>query len=125
MRDLEFRDAFTVARLIKKTKIKDTLPEIIRKGKEDGTSVEGIGVDAFLCILEGAGEEGVENEVAKFLADVTEQDAESYKKKKLTDEEREQLEWYEMDRENLFDPEYCDIEYFKEIAEDYNDASQS
>ena len=78
MRDLEFRDAFTVARLIKKTKIKDTLPEIIRKGKEDGTSVEGIGVDAFLCILEGAGEEGVENEVAKFLA-------ESYKKKKLTD----------------------------------------
>ena len=85
MRDLEFRDAFTVARLIKKTKIKDTLPEIIRKGKEDGTSVEGIGVDAFLCILEGAGEEGVENEVAKFLADVTEQDAETYKKKKLTD----------------------------------------
>jgi hypothetical protein len=47
------------------------------------------------------------------------------KKKKLTDEEREQLEWYEMDRENLFDPEYCDIEYFKEIAEEYNDALQS
>ena len=47
------------------------------------------------------------------------------KKKKLTDEEREQLEWYEMDSENLFDPEYCDIEYFKEIAEEYNDALQS
>ena len=47
------------------------------------------------------------------------------KKKKLTKEEREQLEWYEMDKENLFDPEYCDIEFFKEIAEDYNDALQN
>ena len=27
-----------------------------------------------------------------------------------------------MDSENLFTPDYCDIEYFKEIAEDYNDA---
>ena len=47
------------------------------------------------------------------------------KKKKLTKEERERLEWYEMDSENLFDPEYCDVEFFKEIAEDYNDALQS
>ena len=37
---------------------------------------------------------------------------------------QEQLEWYQMDSENLFDPEYCDIEYFKEIAEEYNDALQ-
>lgn len=39
-------------------------------------------------------------------------------KKKLTKEERERLEWYKMDDRSGFDPEYCDIEYFKEIAED-------
>ena len=43
-------------------------------------------------------------------------------KKKLTAEERERLEWYQMDKESEFDPDYCDIDYFKEIAEDYNDA---
>lgn len=46
------------------------------------------------------------------------------KKKKLTAEERENLEWYQMDEESEFDPEYCDIEFFKEVAEDYNDALQ-
>ena len=46
------------------------------------------------------------------------------RKKKLTAEERENLEWYQMDEESEFDPEYCDIDYFKEIAEDYNDALQ-
>ena len=46
------------------------------------------------------------------------------KKKKLTAEERENLEWYQMDEESEFDPEYCDIDYFKEIAEDYHDALQ-
>lgn len=46
------------------------------------------------------------------------------KKKKLTAEERENLEWYQMDEESEFDPEYCDIEFFKEVAEDYNDAIQ-
>ena len=43
-------------------------------------------------------------------------------KKKLTADERERLEWYQMDKESEFDPDYCDIDYFKEIAEDYNDA---
>lgn len=43
-------------------------------------------------------------------------------KKKLTAEERERLEWYQMDKESEFDPDSCDIDYFKEIAEDYNDA---
>ena len=43
-------------------------------------------------------------------------------KKKLTADERERLEWYQMDKESEFDPDYCDIVYFKEIAEDYNDA---
>ena len=47
------------------------------------------------------------------------------KKKKLTAEERERLEWYEMSKEFDFDPDYCDIEYFKEITEEYNDALQS
>ena len=46
------------------------------------------------------------------------------RKKKLTAEERENLEWYQMDEESEFDPEYCDIEFFKEIAEDYNDTLQ-
>lgn len=46
------------------------------------------------------------------------------KKKKLTAEERENLEWYQMDEESEFDPEYCDIEFFKEVAEDNNDALQ-
>ena len=46
------------------------------------------------------------------------------KKKKPTAEERENLEWYQMDEESEFDPEYCDIEFFKEVAEDYNDALQ-
>ena len=45
-------------------------------------------------------------------------------KKNLTAEERENLEWNEMDSESGFDPEYCDIDYFKEIAEDYHDALQ-
>lgn len=43
-------------------------------------------------------------------------------KKKLTKEERERLEWYEMDSRSGFDPEYFDIEYFKEIVEDYDNA---
>ena len=46
-------------------------------------------------------------------------------KKKLTKEERERLEWYDMDAQSGFDPEYCDIEYFEEIAEDYNDGLQN
>ena len=46
------------------------------------------------------------------------------RKKKLTAEERENLEWYQMDEESEFDHEYCDIEFFKEIAEDYNDTLQ-
>ena len=45
-------------------------------------------------------------------------------KKNLTAEERENLEWNEMDSESGFDPEYCDIDYFKEIAEDYHEALQ-
>ena len=47
------------------------------------------------------------------------------KKKKLTEEEQEQLEWYQMDKESEFDPDYCDIVFFKEVAEDYNDALQN
>lgn len=45
-------------------------------------------------------------------------------KKNLTAEERESLEWHEMDSKSGFDPDYCDIRYFKEIAEDYNDTLQ-
>lgn len=46
-------------------------------------------------------------------------------KKKLTKEERERLEWYEMDKSSDFDPEYCNIEFFEEIAEEYDDALQN
>jgi hypothetical protein len=46
------------------------------------------------------------------------------RKKKLTAEERESLEWYQMDEESEFDPDYCDIRCFKDITEDYNDALQ-
>lgn len=45
-------------------------------------------------------------------------------KPKLTKEERERLDWYDMSRRSGFDPNYCDIEYFKEIAESYNEALQ-
>lgn len=44
------------------------------------------------------------------------------KKQKLTKEERERLKWYEMDSKSGFDPDFCDIDYFEEVAEDYNDA---
>ena len=46
-------------------------------------------------------------------------------KKKLTKDERERLKWYYMDDRSGFDPEYCDIDYFKEIAESYDDALQN
>ena len=41
--------------------------------------------------------------------------------KKLSKEERERLEWFEMDSRSGFSPYFCDTEYFKEIADDYND----
>ena len=45
-------------------------------------------------------------------------------KKKLTAKEREILECYEMDSKSDFDPEYCDIDYFKDVAEEYNNILQ-
>ena len=39
-------------------------------------------------------------------------------KKRLTSEEREELEWAVMDQD--YDPNECDIEYCEEVAEDWN-----
>lgn len=41
------------------------------------------------------------------------------KKKKLSKEERERLEWYEMGGK-YYDPDFCDEELYEEIADDYN-----
>lgn len=46
-------------------------------------------------------------------------------KKKPTKREREELEWYCMDSESHFDPDYCDEDDCIDIADEYNDMLQN
>ena len=46
------------------------------------------------------------------------------KKKKLTAEDRERLDWYCMYDRDGYDPEECDHEYYDAVAEDYDDSLQ-
>lgn len=63
MRNLQTRDLFDLARLVKKLDIKKDLNEIdLEKGQEK------VGIDIIFTVLEKASDKGIENSVYEFLS---------------------------------------------------------
>lgn len=71
MRKLIGKDAFTVARIIKKSNLKKELENVSIEASQE-TDYKKIGVKVFMIVIEGCANEGVEHEVFKFLNDVLE-----------------------------------------------------
>lgn len=67
MRNLNFGDAFQLARIIKKLKIKDELKEITSNITEESNKME-IGMDLMYAIFDKATEKQTEQEIYKFLS---------------------------------------------------------
>ena len=72
MRKLEFQDAFTVSRFLKKTKLANELKRLYQEGTKEGASVEILGTDAVFVILDVAADTGTEDMVYEFLGDIAE-----------------------------------------------------
>lgn len=79
MRKIEFQDAFTVARIIKKADLKEEFAAAFKKGSEKGASAKDIGIDVLFAVVQAAGAEGLDKEVFEFLGSVTELGAETIK----------------------------------------------
>ncbi|MDK0978042.1 hypothetical protein P5F73_00690 [Clostridium perfringens] len=67
MRNLNFGDAFQLARVIKKLNLKDELKEIYSGVTEESNEQE-IGVDLIYTIFDKATEKQAEQEIYKFLS---------------------------------------------------------
>lgn len=67
MRNLNFGDAFQLARIIKKLKIKDELKEITSNITEESNKME-IGMDLMYVFFDKATEKQAEQEIYKFLS---------------------------------------------------------
>lgn len=71
MRKIEFQDAFTMARIIKKADIKTALAEVVKKGSEKGASEKDIGIDVLFALVQAAGNEGMDKEIYELLGSIT------------------------------------------------------
>lgn len=69
MRKLIGKDVFTVARIIKKSNLKKELENVAMEVTKE-TDYKKVGVKVFMAVIEGCANEGVENEIFKFLDDV-------------------------------------------------------
>lgn len=69
MRKLKGKDTFTVLRIIKKAGIKEELANLMALGEKNASKV---GVKVFMTIVEGCGNQGVDEEIFAFLDDVLE-----------------------------------------------------
>ena len=67
MRNLNLGDAFQLARIIKKLKIKDELKDITSNITEKSNKME-IGIDLMYAIFDKATEKQAEQEIYKFLS---------------------------------------------------------
>lgn len=67
MRNLNLGDAFQLARIIKKLKIKDELKDITSNITEESNKME-IGIDLMYAIFDKATEKQTEQEIYKFLS---------------------------------------------------------
>jgi|SRR5690625_159556 len=76
MRKLTPKDAFSLARILKKTNIKETLQTFISQGQsaEDDDDVNNLGIDVMFAIVEACANEGIEDEIYKFLSGPFEMD---------------------------------------------------
>lgn len=72
MRNLMFKDVFTMSRIITKAGIKKDLERIV--SESDSSDKLSLGIDFALGIMAGVSDEKVEAEIYKFLADVLECD---------------------------------------------------
>lgn len=74
MRNLETRDIFTAARLLKKIGVREEIREVAREAEENkGKRVRfDMGFDLMFGILEKATEENAEIEIYKFIAELFE-----------------------------------------------------
>lgn len=79
MRKIEFQDAFTVSRILKKTKLSNEFKRLFTEGQKKGASMEALGTDAIFTILDAAAETGTENMVYEFIASVAERTPEEIK----------------------------------------------
>lgn len=85
MRKIEFQDAFTMARIIKKADIKTTIAAAVKKGSEEGASEKDIGIDVLFAVIQATGNEGIDKEVYELLGNVTELGAETIKHQSIGD----------------------------------------
>lgn len=67
MRNLNLGDAFQLARIIKKLKIKNELKDITSNTTEESNKME-IGIDLMYAIFDKATEKQTEQEIYKFLS---------------------------------------------------------
>lgn len=78
MRKLQFQDAFKVARIIKKTELREKLQDKVKEINESKeTDAEKVGIEIIFTLFEGAGD--VEHEVYELLAGVFEMETNAVK----------------------------------------------
>ena len=85
MRKIEFQDAFTVAKIIKKADLKKNFVEAFKKGSEEGASAKDIGIDVLFAVAEAVGNEGMDKEIYEFLGSITEMGADKIKHQSMSE----------------------------------------
>lgn len=77
MRKLIFKDAMSLARIMKKCNLKTELNCIAEKFTGDNVNLEKAGVEIVMTVFEACGSEEVEKEVYTFLGSIFEKDIET------------------------------------------------
>lgn len=72
MRKLVFKDSMALARIMRKGNIKAELAAIAEKFTGENVSLEKVGMEAMMTIIEACGSEEVEKEIYSFLAGIFE-----------------------------------------------------
>lgn len=81
MRNLQFRDAFALARIIEAANLNEKVKSIIRKyqGKKGDSIANEAGIEIILDLICGISNEKAENEVYKLLGSIAEKSANEIK----------------------------------------------
>ncbi|PHV71912.1 hypothetical protein CS063_00070 [Sporanaerobium hydrogeniformans] len=72
MRKLTGKHVFAMAKIIKAANIKEELGEIIAKSQEEKMSVEKVGIEGLMTVINACGDDKVEQRVYDLLDDVFE-----------------------------------------------------
>lgn len=104
MRKLQTTDIFAMARIIRASGVREELRQIVHSVAERGLSIESVGIDGMIALLEAAAEKRTENAIYEALAGPFEVNAASIATMELDElMDRLQQMWRENNLQRFFD----------------------